>query len=66
MPFRQITARVTVERKDAPGIQEAILELIDSFVVKRIPIFDSEVTSQQLHAVQDAEEVRSEAESNTQ
>ncbi len=58
MSFRQITARVTVEQKDASAVEEAILKLIDSFAVKRIPVFDSEVTSQRLHHVRNAKEVQ--------
>ncbi len=56
----QVTACLTVEEKDGPEVNEALLGLIDSLIVKRIPVFDSDVFSERVREVSNAEEVREE------
>jgi hypothetical protein len=65
MPFCRITACLTVEEKDAPEVTEALLALIDSFIVKHISVFDSEVCFKPVDEVHNAEEIRREIQSNT-
>jgi hypothetical protein len=60
MSFVQITACLTVEEKDGPEVNEALLDLIDSLAVKRIPVFDSDVYSQRVKEASNADEVREE------
>ncbi len=65
MSFSRITAFVAVEETDALEVMEALLSLIDSFIIKNIPVFDSDVTSIQNIEVVNAEEIRCEIRSDT-
>ncbi len=65
MPFVRILACLTVGKNDAPEVTEAVLGLIDSLIVKRIPVFDSDVRSTRVSEVQNADEVRREIEPGT-
>jgi hypothetical protein len=61
MFFCSITACMSIEEKDAPEVQEALLSFIDSLVVKKhIRVFDSDVSTERLADVPNAEEIRSE------
>jgi hypothetical protein len=60
MPLVRITACLTIDEKDTTEIMECILNLIDSFVVKRLPIFDSDIISEQVPEVDNVEELRQE------
>lgn len=64
MPFSRITACLTVEEKDVAEVTEAILALIDSFIVQHKPVFQSEVCSQAVDEVHNADEVRREIQSD--
>jgi hypothetical protein len=59
MPYIRITACLTVEEEDARGVTEALLCQIDSFVVKSICVFDSDVRSKSVD-VAGADELRRE------
>ncbi len=65
MPVSRITAFVAVEETDALEVMEALLSLIDSFIIKNIAVFDSDVTSIQNIEVVNAEEIRREIRSDT-
>jgi hypothetical protein len=65
MAFCRITACLTVEEKNALEVTEALHALIDSFIVKHLPVFDSEVCSKPAGEVNNAEEVRIEIQSDT-
>jgi hypothetical protein len=60
MPFCRITAHLTVDEKNVSEISEALLSLIDSFIVKNIPVYDSDVCSQATDPIEDAEDIREE------
>jgi hypothetical protein len=65
MPFVRIVACLAVEEKDAPEVTEAVLALIDSIIVKHIPVFDSDVRSTHVAEVRNADEVRRETRPDT-
>ncbi len=58
MAFRQITVVVTVDEENNPQVTEALLTLIDSFVVKRMPVFESDIAHESNVDVPNAEEIR--------
>ena len=62
MSFVRITACLTIDEKDATEITESILNLIDSFVIKRLPIFDSDVLSEHVSEIDNVAELRQELE----
>jgi hypothetical protein len=62
MPVRQITACLVVEENDASEVTEALLSLIDSFIVKNLPVFDSDICSKPIDALENADEIRREVE----
>lgn len=66
MSFVRITAYVTIDEKDSAEITESILNLIDSFVIKRLPIFDSDVISEQISEVDNIEELRQELQATSE
>lgn len=65
MPFCQIAAYVTIDRESASEVTEALLRLIDSFVIKNIPIFDSDVTRIDNVEVIHPDEIRQEVRSDS-
>ena len=62
MPVCKITTCLIVEEKDAFEVTEALLSLIDSFIVKNLPVFDSDICSKQIDAHENVDEMRREAE----
>lgn len=65
MSFCQIAAHVTIDHEDASEVTEALLRLIDSFVIKNIPVFDSEVLRIDDVVVVNPDEIREEVQSNS-
>jgi hypothetical protein len=63
MPFIRISASLTIEEKDASEVTEVLLTSIDSLIVKRIPVFDSDLCSNPTDGVSNAEEIRHEIQS---
>ena len=60
MAYCRIVAFVIVEERDVPEVTEALLSVVDSFVVKNIAVFDSDVSFISNVEVPNAEEVRRE------
>jgi hypothetical protein len=60
MVYCRITAFVIVREQDVPEVTEALLSLIDSFVIKNVLVFDSDVSAPLCVEVSNAEEIRSE------
>lgn len=65
MPFCQIAAHVTIDHENASEVTEALLRLIDSFVIKNIPVFDSDVTRIDNVEVVHPDEIRQEVRSDS-
>lgn len=65
MSFCQIAAYVTIDREDASEVAEALLRLFDSFVIKNIPVFDSDVSRIDDVEVVHPDEIRQEVRSNS-
>lgn len=64
MVYCRITAFVIVREQDVPEITEALLSLVDSFVIKNVLVFDSDVSVSSNVDVSNAEEIRSEMSSD--
>jgi hypothetical protein len=60
MAYCRIVAFVIVEERDVPEVTEALLSVVDSFVIKNIAVFDSDVSFISNVEVPNAEEVRRE------
>jgi hypothetical protein len=60
MAYCRIVAFVIVEEQDVPEVTEALLSVVDSFVMKNIAVFDSDVSFISNVEVPNAEEVRRE------
>jgi hypothetical protein len=65
MPYVRILACLAVETKDGPEVTEGILELIDSLIIRHIPVFDSDVRTTRISEVRNADEVRREIRPDT-
>lgn len=65
MSFCQISAYVIIEDENAPEVTEALLRLIDSFAIKNIPVFDSDVTCVDNVEVAHPDEIRQEVRSSS-
>jgi hypothetical protein len=60
MSLFRVAAFVLVEKTDEETVNEGFNKLIDGFVIGRIPIFDSGLTSTEVEEVDNADEVREE------
>jgi hypothetical protein len=60
MRLCRVTAYVTVDEDAAPAVVEALLTTIDTFVINRIPVFESDVSCLSDVTVANEDEIRSE------
>ncbi len=60
MSFLRVAAFVVIEKTDEETVNEGFQKLIDGFVISRLPIFDSGLTSIEVEEVDNADEVREE------
>ncbi len=60
MVYCRITAFVIVGEQDVPEVTEALLSLVDSFVIKNVLVYDSDVSMPSNVEVSNAEEIRRE------
>ncbi len=60
MTYCRVVAFVIVEEQNVPEVTEALLSVVDSFVIKNIAVFDSDVSFISNVDAPNAEEVRRE------
>jgi hypothetical protein len=60
MPFTKIVARVVVDKRDRETVVKHLQSCIDALVARRVPVFDSGLTTSLVCEVEDADEIRRE------
>jgi len=57
MSFVRLVVFVVIEKRDEETVTEGLHDVLDGFVIRRIPIFDSGLTSTPVQDVENAVEV---------
>lgn len=57
MSFVRVVVFVVIEKKDEERVIEALNEVLDGFVIRLLPIFDSGLTSTPVPDVENAKEI---------
>ena len=60
MPVVRVVLSLTVDKENVSDITEALLSVIDRFVAKGKPVFDSEICTEPIVGIKKTAEVRSE------